>query len=79
MTQWTVGTAAFKLSVLSLYSRWLNLTLLAGEDCFENANELIPERWTTRREMVRNVAAYNPWGTGEVTQASFLFSVLDLG
>ncbi|KAI0896941.1 cytochrome P450 [Annulohypoxylon nitens] len=33
------------------------------EDCFECANEFIPERWTTRREMVRNVAAYNPWGT----------------
>ncbi|KAK4185891.1 cytochrome P450 [Podospora australis] len=33
------------------------------EDCFERANEFIPERWTTRREMVRNMAAYSPWGT----------------
>ncbi|EMR70914.1 putative cytochrome p450 protein [Eutypa lata UCREL1] len=35
-----------------------------GEDCFENALEFIPERWTTRREMVLNPAAFNPWGTG---------------
>ncbi|GAP85608.1 putative cytochrome P450 [Rosellinia necatrix] len=34
------------------------------EDCFENADEFIPERWTTRRDMVRNLSAYNPWGTG---------------
>ncbi|ROW06272.1 hypothetical protein VPNG_08075 [Cytospora leucostoma] len=33
------------------------------EDCFEKANEFIPERWTTRGEMIRNIAAYNPWGT----------------
>ncbi|TAQ86938.1 hypothetical protein B7494_g4735 [Chlorociboria aeruginascens] len=33
------------------------------EDCFEQACEFIPERWTTRREMVRNMAAYSPWGT----------------
>ncbi|KAI9643581.1 hypothetical protein NHQ30_008202 [Ciborinia camelliae] len=35
------------------------------EDCFEQANDFIPERWTTRREMVRNIAAYSPWGTGK--------------
>ncbi|KAI0202863.1 cytochrome P450 [Astrocystis sublimbata] len=34
------------------------------DDCFEKADEFIPERWTTRREMIRNVSAYNPWGTG---------------
>lgn len=57
----------------------MNLTFSAGEDCFENANEFVPERWTTHREMVRNIAAYNPWGTGEVTQACFPFSVLYFG
>ncbi|KAK5992326.1 Tryprostatin B 6-hydroxylase [Cladobotryum mycophilum] len=34
------------------------------EDCFERATEFIPERWTTRPEMVRNLAAYKPFGTG---------------
>jgi hypothetical protein len=38
---------------------------IIGEDCFEQGTEFIPERWTTRREMVRNVAAYSPWGTGQ--------------
>ncbi|KAK0634267.1 cytochrome P450 [Bombardia bombarda] len=33
------------------------------EDCFEQATEFIPERWTTRRDMVKNMAAYSPWGT----------------
>ncbi|KAB8236623.1 cytochrome P450 [Aspergillus alliaceus] len=34
------------------------------EDCFEQAEKFIPERWTTRPEMVRNRAAYTPFGTG---------------
>ncbi|KAE8151233.1 cytochrome P450 [Aspergillus avenaceus] len=34
------------------------------EDCFEEAEKFIPERWTTRPEMVRNRAAYTPFGTG---------------
>ncbi|KAL2827895.1 cytochrome P450 [Aspergillus pseudoustus] len=34
------------------------------EDCFGNANQFIPERWTTRPEMVRNKAAFAPFGTG---------------
>ncbi|KAL2870706.1 cytochrome P450 [Aspergillus lucknowensis] len=34
------------------------------EDSFENADEFIPERWTTRPEMVRNRAAFAPFGTG---------------
>jgi cytochrome P450 len=38
-------------------------TIQRREDCFERATEFIPERWTTRPEMVRNIAAYNPWGT----------------
>ncbi|KAI9673564.1 MAG: hypothetical protein M1822_009934, partial [Bathelium mastoideum] len=32
------------------------------EDCFEHADEFIPERWTTRPEMVRNRTAFLPWG-----------------
>ncbi|KAL7930099.1 cytochrome P450 [Trichoderma chlorosporum] len=34
------------------------------ESCFERASEFVPERWTTRPEMVRNGAAYVPFGTG---------------
>ncbi|EAW15346.1 cytochrome P450 [Aspergillus clavatus NRRL 1] len=34
------------------------------EDCFEQADQFIPERWTTRPEMVRNRAAFAPFGTG---------------
>ncbi|KAL2814652.1 benzoate 4-monooxygenase cytochrome P450 [Aspergillus granulosus] len=34
------------------------------EDCFENATHFIPERWTTKPEMVRNKAAFVPFGTG---------------
>ncbi|KAF6811049.1 cytochrome p450 [Colletotrichum sojae] len=34
------------------------------EDCFERAGEFIPERWSTRPEMVRNAAAFAPFGTG---------------
>ncbi|CEL09984.1 hypothetical protein ASPCAL13111 [Aspergillus calidoustus] len=34
------------------------------EDCFEDANQFIPERWTTRPEMVHNKAAFAPFGTG---------------
>lgn len=39
-------------------------TELLVEDCFERASEFIPERWTTRPEMVLNPAAYAPFGTG---------------
>lgn len=43
------------------------LTMTLGEDCFEKATEFIPERWTTRPEMVRNSAGYTPFGTGMYT------------
>jgi cytochrome P450 len=42
----------------------LVLTELIVEDCFEHALEFIPERWTTRPELVLNPAAYAPFGTG---------------
>ncbi|KAL4902350.1 hypothetical protein BDW74DRAFT_169559 [Aspergillus multicolor] len=34
------------------------------EDCFQHAEQFIPERWTSRPEMVRNRAAFTPFGTG---------------
>ncbi|KAI1819124.1 cytochrome P450 [Xylaria intraflava] len=45
------------------------------EDCFEQAEEFIPERWTTRREMVRNVAAYSPWGTAHHSCIARAFAI----
>jgi len=48
------------------------------EDCFEQAREFIPERWTTRPEMVRNIAANSPWGTAHHSciARAFAFDVL---
>ncbi|RDW61829.1 cytochrome P450 [Aspergillus mulundensis] len=34
------------------------------EDCFQHAERFIPERWTTRPDLVRNRAAFAPFGTG---------------
>ncbi|KAL9118807.1 MAG: hypothetical protein Q9187_004639 [Circinaria calcarea] len=34
------------------------------EDCFERGRDFIPERWYQNPEMVRNKAAYTPFGTG---------------
>ncbi|KAH7326308.1 cytochrome P450 [Stachybotrys elegans] len=39
-------------------------TIQRREDCFVHANEFIPDRWTSRPELVRNAAAYSPWGVG---------------
>ena len=58
---------------------WINDTFISGrtivstphytlqrrEDCFVHADEFIPERWTTRPELVKNKAAYIPWGVGK--------------
>ncbi|KAH8595452.1 cytochrome P450 [Bisporella sp. PMI_857] len=34
------------------------------EDCFVKAKTFIPERWTTKPELILNKAAYSPFGTG---------------
>ncbi|KAI0839148.1 cytochrome P450 [Hypoxylon sp. FL0890] len=39
-------------------------TLARRKDCFERANEFIPERWTTKPDMVKNRVAFMPWGVG---------------
>ncbi|OJJ03893.1 hypothetical protein ASPVEDRAFT_136407 [Aspergillus versicolor CBS 583.65] len=35
-----------------------------SEICFESPNEFIPERWTTRPEMIRDRAGFAPFGGG---------------
>ncbi|KAI4595497.1 hypothetical protein KJ359_006843 [Pestalotiopsis sp. 9143b] len=39
-------------------------SIMRREDCFEKADTFIPERWTTRPEMIRNMAAFNPFSLG---------------
>ncbi|KAK0118486.1 hypothetical protein ONS96_011582 [Cadophora gregata f. sp. sojae] len=39
-------------------------TIARLESCFEKATEFVPERWTSRPEMVIDKRAYNPFSTG---------------
>ncbi|KAI1336875.1 cytochrome P450 [Xylariaceae sp. FL0016] len=39
-------------------------SIMRREDCFERALEFIPERWTTKPELLHNAAAWVPFGTG---------------
>ena len=36
------------------------------ESCFERANEIVPERWTSRPEMIRDKRPYNPFNNGKL-------------
>ncbi|KAG6007056.1 hypothetical protein E4U21_006416 [Claviceps maximensis] len=38
--------------------------LQRDERCFVHPNEFIPERWTTRPELVKNASVMSPFGTG---------------
>ncbi|KAI0412607.1 cytochrome P450 [Xylaria grammica] len=40
-------------------------TIARREDCFEEATQFIPERWSTRPEMVVNSAAHVPFSVGQ--------------
>lgn len=42
----------------------VNLTQ-TGEDCFDRPHKFIPERWYKHSDMVRNKAAFAPFGTGK--------------
>lgn len=44
-----------------------------GEDCFIDANLFVPERWTTRPEMVRNRTATVPFGIGRSPRPCLCF------
>ncbi|KAI1413310.1 cytochrome P450 [Hypoxylon sp. FL1857] len=45
------------------------------EDCFEQPTTFVPERWTTRPEMIRNMAAFNPFGIGHTSCLGRLLSM----
>lgn len=53
-------------------------TLHRREDCVEQPDEFIPERWTTCPKMVRNRQAFMPWGVGVFFNyfLSFIYFVL---
>ncbi|ETS81868.1 hypothetical protein PFICI_06870 [Pestalotiopsis fici W106-1] len=42
-------------------------SIFRREDCFEKADQFIPERWTTRPEMVRDSTAFKPFGMGDTS------------
>jgi hypothetical protein len=71
---WRRGTLSCVVSLplifhfLALYYLITNETcrLSVGEDCFERGNEFLPERWFEKPEMIRNKAAYAPFGTGKI-------------
>ena len=41
--------------------RW---SLARMESCFENATSFVPERWTSKPEMIRDMHAYSPFSQG---------------
>ena len=46
------------------------LTIFIVESAFEKPNEFIPERWTTKPEMVKNRQGLNGFGIGQWTTYS---------
>ncbi|KAJ5720411.1 uncharacterized protein N7483_008345 [Penicillium malachiteum] len=51
------------------------------EDCFEQAHTFLPERWYKTPRMIRNKAAFSPFGTGKYSRPSFSdwnFDLFDL-
>ncbi|RKL10721.1 hypothetical protein BFJ68_g8699 [Fusarium oxysporum] len=39
-------------------------TMYRDERCFEKPNEFIPERWTTKPELIKDASVYAPFSTG---------------
>jgi cytochrome P450 family 628 len=44
-------------------------TVFRDERAFESPNEFIPERWTSRPELVRDKSVYIPFNTGQSSHA----------
>ncbi|RKL41492.1 hypothetical protein BFJ72_g5384 [Fusarium proliferatum] len=40
-------------------------TMYRDKRCFEKPNEFIPERWTTRPELIKDASVYAPFSTGK--------------
>lgn len=50
-----------------------NFSALAlGEDSFVKPNEFIPERWTTRPDLIKDPSAFFAWGSGSSSLAHLL-------
>lgn len=51
-----------------------------GEDCYEDADAFVPERWYSRMEMVKNKAAFIPFSCGTTeSQEKFMGLFADGG
>jgi hypothetical protein len=57
-------TIARRMSSKTNLSEYFIL-ISSGEDCFEQGSQFIPERWTTRPEMVRNSKGHIPFSIGK--------------
>lgn len=42
----------------------MKLIIVAVEECFERAGDFIPERWYSKREMIKNERAFAPFAQG---------------
>ncbi|KAL8832578.1 MAG: hypothetical protein Q9170_004822 [Blastenia crenularia] len=57
----SVGSVAIPGDMTVWCPQWV---LSRDENLYERAEEWVPERWTTRPEMIRDKAAYAPFSTG---------------
>lgn len=65
--RYTIGRS--KLSgLLSQEKLLMKCHSCIGGDCFEDPGKFVPERWTTLPNMIRNSAAFSPFGTGKPPQ-----------
>lgn len=58
-----IARRTFPLVVLVQEERLIEAK--TGEDCLKQADKFIPERWTTRPELVLDQSASSPFGTGK--------------
>lgn len=50
------------------------LTVTSVEECFEQAGEFIPERWYSKRHLIKNERAFAPFAQGLC--CGFLLTIL---
>lgn len=55
----------FRSRLLNPLCSIAKLTCHTVESCFERATEFIPERWTTRPELIKDRRAFAPFGVGK--------------
>ncbi|RMZ81077.1 hypothetical protein DV738_g2396, partial [Chaetothyriales sp. CBS 135597] len=53
-------------------------TLHRDERCFARPNEFLPERWTTKPELVRDASVFTPFGTGRYGCAGKQLALMEM-